>query len=113
MSARKEPYSVEASQRRTRISLNVKGPHSAAFFAKRNMLPKRIMKPSHPNKILRLTILEMEYEINTETLNYFFSQYGNVLRIVIFGKGGLPGAMVEYDSIEGLNKFSLVLRKFI
>lgn len=62
----------------------------------------KVPKQSDPNYILRVTVLNPGYEVTTETLNYLFSQYGNVLRIVLFSKTGLQNAMIEFDSVEGL-----------
>lgn len=62
--------------------------------------PKPI-KASEPNSILRVTIWDPAYEVTTETLYYLFSQYGMVIRIVLFMKNGLPNGMIEMDSVEG------------
>lgn len=75
------------------------------------------LKISEPNKILRIAIINPQYQLTTDSIHYIFSQYGNVVRIVIFQKTGM-NAMVEYESVEGnfkiaqnaqLIKFSIIL----
>jgi heterogeneous nuclear ribonucleoprotein L len=51
------------------------------------------------NSVLLFTILNPLYSITVDVLNTVCSNYGKVLRIVIFRKNGVQ-AMIEFDSIE-------------
>jgi hypothetical protein len=84
-------------RKRSRTSPNTMNDYPS----KRKFEPLRVPKPSQPNHILRVVVSDPVYPVNTETLHYLFSQYGIVLRIVLFSKNGLPNGMIEMDSIEG------------
>lgn len=92
-------HSSEPYKYKTRSSHNSRG---TKFASKWNDEPRDTrIKPSHPNFILRFTISNAYYRVTTDTLYYVFSKYGNVLRIVIFEKIGIPNGMVEFETLEG------------
>lgn len=68
------------------------------------------MKTSNPNNILRFRVLNSYYQVTTDALYYVFSQYGKVLRIVLFMTSSLPNGMIEFDAIEG-NSSNCLLTK--
>ena len=59
----------------------------------------RVDNSIRQNHILLLTVLNANYPINVEVLYKVCKSFGNVLRIVVFGRG-LVQAMVEFDSVD-------------
>lgn len=71
---------------------------------------ERNMKKSDPNNILRFRVLKSYYQVTTDALYYVFSQYGKVLRIVLFMTSSLPNGMIEFDAIEGNSSGGLLTK---
>jgi hypothetical protein len=94
---------VEPYRKRSRgVHKSTREPEYVAKWNKtRKFEPIKVPKKSDPNNILRVIVWNPLYEVTTDTLNYLFSQYASVLRIVLFKKNGLPNAMIEFDSVEG------------
>jgi RNA recognition motif-containing protein len=92
-----EPYN---KRHRTTYSNGRDSGHVEKWTKHHKFEPIKVPKQSDPNYILRVVVWNPAYEVTTETLHYLFSQYGNVLRIVLFTKNGLPNGMIEMDSIE-------------
>jgi hypothetical protein len=53
-----------------------------------------------PNHILLFTILNAQYTIDVSIMYKVCSPVGKVQRIVVFRKGNVVHAMVEFDSVE-------------
>ncbi|KYR01173.1 RNA-binding region RNP-1 domain-containing protein [Tieghemostelium lacteum] len=71
------------------------GGSSGSGLVKKN---SHQQQQQYNQNILLLSILNPIYPVTTHTLLYIMSNYGRVLRIVIFQKNGLQ-AFVEFDSI--------------
>lgn len=52
-----------------------------------------------PNHIVLLTVLNAQYPIDVQIVNKVCSPMGKVLRIVVFKRGAIVQAMVEYDDV--------------
>lgn len=93
-------YSNDSYIRRMRSSYN--NSKRDQKFSKDNSMREFRLKRSQPSNVLRLVVMNACYVVTTETLHFYFTQYGNVLRIVIFEQNGIQNAMIEFDSIQGL-----------
>ncbi|EQC26540.1 hypothetical protein SDRG_15632 [Saprolegnia diclina VS20] len=58
------------------------------------------LPPGQRNKILMVTISNLEYEVKVDTLHQVFSGYGSVVKIVLFFKGPELKALIEMETIE-------------
>lgn len=72
--------------------------------------PVKRLKQSQPGRILRIQVLNSQCRVTTDGFHYIFSQYGHVLRIVIFNTAYTQNAMIEFDSIEGNLKDFIVYK---
>lgn len=104
MASNNRYYSSEPYNKRDRRSYSgvASKPHSR--WPQNNRI-ELDLKQSRPNNILRLTVLNPQYQVTTEILHYAFSFYGNVVRIVLFERKSIPMAMVEYDTVPGKESF--------
>ncbi|KDO31046.1 hypothetical protein SPRG_19574 [Saprolegnia parasitica CBS 223.65] len=58
------------------------------------------LPPGQRNKILMVTISNLEYEVKVDTLHQVFTGYGGVVKIVLFFKGPELKALIEMETIE-------------
>ena len=59
---------------------------------------------ARPNNVLLFTVLNADYPIDVSIMNKVCSPIGKVDRIVIFRRGYVIHAMVEFESLESANQ---------
>ena len=60
----------------------------------------RVDNNIRPNHIILMTVLNALYPINVQIINKVATPMGKVLRIVVFKRGAIVQAMVEYEDIQ-------------